>query len=318
MKEIIAAVDKNLIIKELTPERFLRYTNNGGNQIYVVNHHNSPNTLREIGRLRELSFRSAGGGTGLELDLDYHDICEKCYDQLIAWSPENEEIIAAYRLIRCDEAGMSEDGSFNLSTTHLFKFSTNFIKNYLPYTIELGRSFVQPKYQPVNNNRKGIFSLDNLWDGLGGIVYQNKDIKYLFGKVTMYTHYNVEARDLLLSFMHYYFPDREGLVLPHDPLELKHDMGRMQELFQDYEYKDGHKLLSSRLRELGEQVPPLINTYMNLSSTMKTFGTAINDEFGQVEETGILVTIDDIYETKKKRYIDSYERCSKFDQPCKD
>ena len=318
MKEIIAAVDKNLIIKELTPERFLRHTNNGGNQIFVVNYHNSPNTVREIGRLREISFRAAGGGTGLEMDLDYHDTCVKCYDQLIAWSPENEEIIAAYRLIRCDEAGLSEDGNLDLSTTHLFKFSTNFVNNYLPYTIELGRSFVQPKYQPINNNRKGIFSLDNLWDGLGGVVYKNKDIKYLFGKVTMYTHYNVEARDLLLSFMHYYFPDREGLVLPHYPLELQHDMSKMQELFHDLDYKEGHKLLSTRLRELGEHVPPLINTYMNLSSTMKTFGTAINDEFGQVEETGILITIDNIFEAKKKRYIDSYDRCSKYDEPCED
>lgn len=316
MKEIIQPVDKKLIIKELTEERFLRHTNNGNNLIYVVNYHNAPNTVREIGRLREVSFRAAGGGTGMEIDLDYHDTCDKCYDQLIAWSSENEEIIAAYRLIRCADAGNKEDGNFNLSTTHLFQFSENFIRNYLPYTIELGRSFVQPKYQPVNNNRKGIFSLDNLWDGLGGIVYQNKDIKYLFGKVTMYPHFNVEGRDLLLSFMHYYFPDREGLVYPHKPLQLSHDMEKLQKTFYTLDYKEGHKLLIANLRALGEQIPPLINTYMNLSSTMKTFGTAINDEFGEVEETGILVTIDDIYEAKKKRYIDSYERCSKYSEPC--
>lgn len=315
MKKIIDPVDKALLEKELTEDRFLRHTNNGSNLIYVVNHHNAPNVVREIGRLREVTFRDAGGGTGLEIDLDDNDTCEKCYDQLIAWSPDDKEIVAGYRLIRCDFAGLREDGSHNLSTAHLFEFSERFVEDYLPYTIELGRSFVQPMYQPVNNNRRGIFSLDNLWDGLGGVVYLNDDIKYLFGKVTMYTHYNREARDLLLSFMHYYFPDDIGLVKAIEPLKLDHDMAKMQRHFHDLDYKAGHRLLTGMLRELGENIPPLVNTYMNLSPTMKTFGTAINDEFGEVEETGILITIDDVYQTKKTRHIESYPRDKTFAKP---
>ncbi|GMQ23478.1 GNAT family N-acetyltransferase [Algoriphagus sp. oki45] len=307
--EIIPPVDRALLRKELSEERFLRYTNNGDNLVYLVNYHNSPYTVREIGRLRELTFRSAGGGTGMELDLDENDTCEKCYDQLITWNPEDEEIVAGYRLIKCKNA-IQEDGSLNLSTTHLFDFSDKFIQDYIPQTLELGRSFVQPKYQPSLDNRKGIFSLDNLWDGLGAVVLLNPDVKYLFGKVTMYPHYNREGRDLLLLFMNHYFPDHDHLVIPKEKIRLSYETDILSHPnpFEGLEYKEGYKLLNGRIRALGENIPPLINTYMNLSPTMKTFGTALNDEFGEVEETGIMITLADIYESKKHRHMDTFER----------
>jgi len=308
MQDIILPVDRNILKKELSQERFLRYTNNGNNEIYLVNHHNAPHVLKEIGRLRELTFRKAGGGTGLPLDIDDNDTNQNCYDQLIAWNSEDEEIIAGYRLIKCKNAGIDKHGNLNLSTAHLFDFSEKFRKNYLPTTIELGRSFVQPKYQPSQDNRKGLFSLDNLWDGLGAVVMMNPDIEYLFGKVTMYPHYNKEGRDLLLYFMNTYFPDNEKLVTPINPLTYHHDPARFSDIFKGLSYKEGYKLLNSQIRALGENIPPLINTYMNLSSTMKTFGTSMNNEFGAVEETGILITIADIYETKKSRHMDTYER----------
>lgn len=310
MQTIIPSVDKNLLKEELSPERFLRYANNGDNHIYLVDYHIAPNTIREIGRLRELTFRAAGGGTGLSLDIDDNDTSENCYKQLITWNPDEEEIVAGYRLIHCNEAGVDNNGHINLSTAHLFEFSSEFINNYLPYTIELGRSFVQPKYQPSINNRKGLFSLDNLWDGLGAIVMLNPDVKYLFGKVTMYPHYNREARDLLLFFMHFYFPDRDGLVKPLEHLTLSYetDVSGLEKDFAGLDYKEGYKLLNSRIRSCGENIPPLINTYMNLSPTMKTFGTALNDEFGAVEETGIMITIKDIYESKKHRHMETFER----------
>lgn len=306
---IISAVDRKLLKEELTPERFLRYTNNGDNLVYLVNYHNAPNVVQEIGRLRELTFRAAGGGTGMELDLDDNDTCENCYDQLITWNPEDEEIVAGYRVIMCKNA-IEADGSINLSTTHLFDFSEKFVKEFIPFTLELGRSFVQPMYQPSLDNRKGLFSLDNLWDGLGAVVLLNPDVKYLFGKVTMYPHYNREGRDLLLYFMNHYFPDHEGLVKPKENLRLSYetDIESRPNLFQGLDYKEGYKFLNSRIRSLGENIPPLINTYMNLSPTMRTFGTALNDEFGEVEETGIMITLSDIYESKKHRHMDTFVR----------
>lgn len=310
MQVVIPPVDRALLKSELTAEKFLRYTNNGNNHIYLVDYHDSPNTVREIGRLRELTFRGAGGGTGLSLDLDEKDTNENCYKQLITWNPEDEEIVAGYRLIKCKHAGKDEHGQINLSTAHLFSFSERFLNNYIPFTIELGRSFVQPMYQPSVNNRKGLFSLDNLWDGLGAVVMLNPDIKYLFGKVTMYPHYNKEARDILLYFMHYYFPDKDNLVMPLEHLRLGYftDEKAFMGMFDGLDYKEGYKLLNSKIRSYGENIPPLINTYMNLSPTMKTFGTALNDEFGAVEETGILITLEDIYESKKHRHLETFER----------
>ena len=318
VKAIIPAVDRELLKAELTPERFLRYTNNGDNIVYVVNYHNSPNVVREIGRLRELTFRAAGGGTGMELDLDENDTSETCYEQLITWNEEDEQIVAGYRLICCTNA-LGPDGEIQLSTKHLFDFSPEFIQDYLPYTIELGRSFVQPNYQPSLDNRKGMFSLDNLWDGLGAFVLLHPNVKYLFGKVTMYPHYNREGRDLLLYFMNHYFPDDQGLVKPKEKLRLNYetDILSQHNPFEGLDYKEGYKVLNGKIRALGENIPPLINAYMNLSPSMKNFGTALNDEFGEVEETGILLTLDDIYDSKKHRHMDTFERDRHYGQRAK-
>ncbi len=303
MKPIIAPISRDLIESELTQERFIRKTNYGDNKIYIVNHHNAPHVMLEIGRLREVSFRSAGGGTGEEIDIDENDTCEVPYQQLIVWNEEDKEIIGGYRYILCRDAFL-EDGSLNLSTAHLFDFSKEFIKEYIPHTIELGRSWVQPAYQPSVSNRKGLFSLDNLWDGLGALIVMHPDIKYFFGKVTMYPSYNVEARDWLMAFMHYYFPDPDKLVVPINPLHYQYDIAAIQENFMGLDYKEGYRVLNQKVRQIGENIPPLINSYMNLSASMRTFGTAVNDLFGDVEETGIMITIADIYDSKKHRHID--------------
>lgn len=308
MHPLIDPVELSILKSELNETTFLRSTNNGSNHIYDVNIHNSPNALREIGRLRELTFREAGGGTGLDCDLDELDTCEKCYNQLVVWNPEDQEIVGGYRYIRCGDAAINTNGEYNLATTELFHFSEKFKKDFLPYTIELGRSFVQPKYQPRPENRKGLFSLDNLWDGLGALVIENPDINYFFGKVTMYRHFNLLARDYILSFMHHYFSDPDQLVTPIHPLPITNDVTEFINELKNLDYKEGHKLLNTRVRALGENIPPLFNSYMNLSPTMRTFGTSLNEHFGDVEETGILVTLKDMYESKVGRHINTYTK----------
>lgn len=303
MKPIIDPIDRELLKKELNADRFLRSTRKGGNDIYSVNAHNAPNVLKEIGRLREVTFRNAGGGTGEEIDLDEFDTSENCYDQLIVWSPEDEEIVGGYRYILCDKVLNGNATNIALSTSHYFDFSEQFISEYLPFTIELGRSWVQPNFQPAVNPRKGLFALDNIWDGLGAIVRHHPEIKYFFGKVTMYDNYNTEGRDFLLHFMHHYFPDKEDLMQPHAPLVQNYDKAEFDRLLEGLDFKEGFKVLNGFVRERGEFIPPLVNIYMNLSPTMKTFGTAVNEEFGGVEETGILVTLYDIYEEKKERHM---------------
>ena len=294
-------VSKELIKTELNNGKFVRKTNKANNEIYIVNHHNCPNVMQEIGRLRELTFASAGGGTGLPVDIDENDTSENCYEQLIVWAPDSEEIVGGYRFIDC--AKVLHTDPIELSTAHYFNFSKKFIDEYLPFTIELGRSWVQPGFQPRVDSRRGIFALDNLWDGLGAIVVANPQINHFFGKVTMYTSFNSEARDAILYFMNSYFPDPENLVVPINALGLTTDTSDIAARIKGKDFKEGIKELSGYCKERGENIPPLINNYMQLSSTMKTFGTAANPDFGDVEETGILVTIADIFEEKKARHL---------------
>jgi hypothetical protein len=309
MKPLIPPVDRELLLKELTRERFVRDTNYGSNEIYVVTYHNAPNTLKEIGRLREHAFRAGGGGTGRDCDLDNFDTDKMCYQQLLVWNPKDKEIVGGYRFILLRDAEKDERGAPILSTSHYFAFSYKFVTDYAPWTIELGRSFIQPMYQPGSTNRKGLFSLDNLWDGLGSMYIDNPDQKYFFGKVTMYMNFNRHARDLILYFMAFYFQDPEKLVFPHEPLGYETDISEFKALLKKgMPYKEAHMILNKHVRELGENIPPLFNSYMNLSPTMKTFGTALNTEFGGVEETGIMVTIADIYPSKTERHITSYKK----------
>lgn len=300
--DIIPPVDRNLLRSELTEELFVCNTNKGGNQIYIVNYHNAPNTLREIGRLREVAFRSAGGGTGKDFDLDDYDVRPVPYEQLIVFSPEDDEIVGGYRFIDCSKVLNEGTDKIPLSTAHYFDFSEKFIKEYLPHTIELGRSWVQPQFQPSQNPRKGLFALANIWDGLSAIVDLHPQVKYFFGKVTMYPDYNQEARDILLYFVRRFFPDNDELLTPYYPLEIKPDSEALDKMFDGIEFKEAYKVLQKMIREKGENIPPLLGIYMNISDTMKSFGTAVNPDFGGVEETGILVTIEDIYEETRQRH----------------
>ena len=303
MEKIMDEISREVLIQELLAVGKVRNTRKGENEIYLLNNKNAPNTVQEIGRLREVTFRASGGGTGLTVDLDEYDTGDFAYEQLIVWSPEDQEIVGGYRFAFCSKA-LDELGKIHLSTAHYFDFSSQFVDEYLPFTIELGRSWVQPNFQPTVNPRKGLFALDNIWDGLGVLVKEHPEIRYFFGKVTMYPNYDTQSRDYLVHFMHRFFPDREQLMAPKHPLQQNFDPTFIDEQLKGLDFKDAFRVLNGLIRDKGEFIPPLVNIYMNLSPTMKTFGTAVNPEFGGVEETGILVTIDDIFPEKKERHMD--------------
>ncbi len=308
MEEIIQKIDRELIECELTPERLLRHTNKLDNEIYVVDYLNAPNTMREIGRLRELAFRGAGGGTGKNCDIDEFDTMNPPCRQLIVWDPKNREIIGGYRFILGEDIHIDTDGVPRIATSHMFRFSPKFITEILPHTLELGRSFVAPDYQSSKTGAKSLYALDNLWDGLGALFIEYPSIEYLFGKVTMYPNYDEECRDMLLFFLHKYFPDTDELVRPLEPLDTHPDIDRLNTLFNGGNFKDDYKILNLSVRQHGFNIPPLVNAYMGLSPTMKMFGTAVNHEFGEVEESGIFIKISDISEEKKLRHIMTYRK----------
>ena len=306
MEPIIAPVSLDLIKAELTQAKKLRDTNKSHNEIYVVNHHDSPNVMREIGRLREEAFRDSGGGSGLSMDIDEFDTMENPYQQLIVWDPDAEKILGGYRYILGTDIRIDENGQPLLATSHMFHFSEKFVKDYLPYTIELGRSFVSPEYQSSKAGTKALFALDNLWDGLGALAIIRPDMKYFFGKMTMYPEYNRQARDLIQHFLFKHFKDEENLVTPLDPIRIETPAPYMDSILTEDEFKDDYKLLNAEVRRLGVNIPPLVNSYMSLSPTMKMFGGGINHEFSEAEETCILINFDEIHETKRERHINSF------------
>ena len=305
-EEIIKPIAKQLLKQELTPEKRLRLTNKSHNEIYVITAHDAPNVMQEIGRLREIAFRTAGGGTGKCVDIDEFDTGENCYKQLIVWNPEAEEIIGGYRYSFGDDWKLDDKGQPILATSHMFHFSDKFIKDYMPAAVELGRSFVSLEYQNVRTNAKSIFALDNLWDGLGALTVINPKVKYFFGKMTMYPSYIRIGRDMILYFLKKYFDDKDNLIVPTKPLQLETDAKVFDNLFNGGSFKEDYKILNREIRKMGYNIPPLINAYMGLSPTMKLFGTAINNGFGDVEETGILIAVDEILEEKRIRHIDSF------------
>ena len=303
---IIQPIDKEVLKSELTPDKRLRMTNKSNNEIYVITAHNAPNVMQEIGRLREIAFREAGGGTGKEVDIDEFDTCERCYKQLIVWNPEAEEIIGGYRYLLGTDWEYDDKGQPILATSHMFHFSEKFIKDYAPQTVELGRSFVSLPYQSSRMGAKSLFALDNLWDGLGALTVIRPNIRYYFGKMTMYPSYIRKGRDMILYFLKKHFDDKEHPIIPMKPLQLESDVREFEALFSGKDFKDDYRILNREIRKLGYNIPPLVNAYMSLSPTMKLFGTAINYGFGDVEETGILIAVDEILEEKRQRHIDSF------------
>ena len=308
MEQIIAPIDKNILAEELNSKaKLLRHARKGGTDIYVFTAADCPNLMLEVGRLREVTFREAGGGTGLSVDIDAYDTMEKPYWQLIVWDPVEQCILGGYRYIFGPDIRMDEKGQPILATSHMFHFSEKFIGEYLPCMLELGRSFVTVDYQSSRSGAKSLFTLDNLWDGLGALAVVLPNCRYYYGKFTMYPSYPTEGRNMILYFLKKYFPDTDHLVWPYSPLQTDIDEAAMERLFSANDFKTDYRTLSSECRKLGHSIPPLVNAYMCLSPSMKTFGTAINDEFGDVEESGILITIDDIWAEKHRRYIESYQ-----------
>ncbi len=308
IQEIISPVSRELLKEELEQKAtLLRHSRKGGTDLYVFDGNQCPYLMREVGRLREIAFREAGGGTGLDCDIDAFDIMEEPYLQLIVWEPQEEEILGGYRYIFGPDIEFEENGQPKLATSHMFHYSEQFCKDYLPAMIELRRSFVVLDRQSRPSAAPGLFTLDNLWDGLGALAVTLQGAKYFYGKFTMYPSYPQQGRNMILYFLKKWFPDTDQLVTPFHPLETHTDTAAMQQLFCHDTFQEDYKVLNGQVRQLGYNIPPLVNAYMLLSPTMKMFGTAINDEFGDVEESGILITIDDIFKEKHERYIDSFK-----------
>ena len=305
MKKIIDPVSTDLLKSQLTKDKFLRNTNHGGNEIYVVDNNNAPDVIREIGRLREEAFRAGGGGTGRELDIDKFDTdAAYGYKQLVLWDPEAERIIGGYRYVLCDDIVYDKYGQPILTSSHMFRFSKKFIRNDLQHTIELGRSFVTIDYQSSKGGAKSIFALDNLFDGLGALIVMYKGrMKYFFGKMTIYRQYPAPAREMIQVFLNKWFgAAKMRRVKLVKPARVKRPIKYMKVL-KGLTFKEDYRNLKAFVSDFGVSIPPLVNSYMNLSPKMQYFGTGVNDEFGDIFDSGILIPFKYITDDKIDRHV---------------
>lgn len=306
MEPIIDPVDVGLIKAELTPDKKLGDTNKGGNELYIVTSKDSPNTVREIGRLREVSYREAGASSGKSVDLDEYDMMDNPYCQLIVWDPDASAIIGGYRYILGPNVTLKDDGQPNITSSHLYQFSDEFIERYLPHVMELGRSFVTPEYQSSKAGAKSVFTMDNLWDGIASVILSHPSIHYFLGKMTIYPTYNETARNLIIHFLKKHFNDPEGLVRPKKEIEMTESEEMMDLILREDDVKKDYRLLKDAVRKLGTNIPPLVNSYINTSSRMKMLGSCVNDELGDAIETGIMIGFEDIYAEKKERHTQAF------------
>lgn len=320
MKAIIDPVPVELIKAELTKSKKLEDTNKGHNELYIVTWHDSPNVVTEIGRLRELTFREAGGSTGNSIDLDEYDKMEKPYKQLIVWDPDNEAIVGGYRFFYGSDATFDEKGQPVMASAHQFRFSQKFIDEYLPHVLELGRNFVAPAYQSSKDGAKSIFAMDNLWDGLVAIIMKNPNLLYYFGKITVYPSYDHITRNLIYHFLWKHFGDKDELVRPWDDQTLlpDSDPDLMNLVLNQDDLAEDYKLLKMAARMRGVNVPPNVTAYISITSQMLMFGTAVNRLMHNIEDTGVLIPFDAIYHEKKRRHIGAYIRFSSARRSKKD
>ena len=195
------------------------------------------------------------------------------------------------------------DGQPYITSAHLYHYSERFIRDYLPYTIEFGRAFVQPLYQTREAGVKALFALDNIWDGIGALVHNNPDLKYMIGKVTIYPDYNIEARKLIYTYLHQYHLGDQELMHPYHPLPIE---PITDSPFTGEDAQENYHILQHAVREKGTVIPPMFSAYLNLTNDLLFFGNAINDELANVYETGIMVEIPKIYAEKQERYINPY------------
>lgn len=300
MQPIIPAVDRALIERELEGH-LLRPSNKADNLIYDITAHECPNVMREIARLREISYRDGGGATGKEMDIDDMDTMAKPYHQLIVWDPLNKQIIGGYRYLLGREAEI-RDGQPYITSAHLFHYSERFIRDYLPVTIEFGRAFVQPAYQTREMGVKALFALDNIWDGIGALVHNHPELRYMIGKVTIYPSYNATARELIYAYLDRYHRGDRSLFAPYK----EEPILPVQTPFEGEDLEQNYHALQHAVREQGTVIPPMFTAYLNITNDLQFMGNAINDELANVYETGIMVDIDTIYAQKKERYITPY------------
>jgi putative hemolysin len=292
-KNIVHPTDKKLILNDIAAAEVLGETDDKI-RILLVRYEQAPALMREIGRLRELTFRKVGEGTGRKIDLDEFDTY---YQHIVLWDESRLEVVGAYRLAAGDEV-YKKRGIAGFYTSTLFRFSEEFEK-YLPQALELGRSFVQPAYW---NSQ----ALDYLWHGIGAFLAARPQYNYLFGPVSVSATYSAEARGLLVYFYRKWFGAEKSPVRAKHRFNFHTDSeAKLGELLQSSDYKSAFKELKQNLKHYGFAVPTLYKQYTELCEEggVNFFDFGIDKDFNDSLDGFIFLQIARIKETKLERYL---------------
>lgn len=289
---IALAEDRILLKKQVEHSECLGQTPDG-KSIYLYqrkNENNSP-ILRELGRLREIAFRAVGEGTGKRRDLDIYD---DYYYQLILWDPQELEIVGAYRFLPTGDA-IKEQGIKSIYSHTLFDYEQNMMP-YLNEGIELGRSFIQPKYW----GRRG---LDYLWLGIGAFLAHYPHYRYLFGPVSMSGTLPLAARDLMIAFYRLYFPAHELLASSRNPYPAS--LPDVLAQFKGNDYQADFTCLKSLLNHLGCAIPTLYKQYTELCEPggVKFLDFGTDPDFNNSVDGLVLVDLTKLKPARYERYI---------------
>jgi hypothetical protein len=293
LSTIIDPIDPLVLEEELKSQFCMDSLNRGNMQLYLVDGCKAPSVMREVGRLREIAFRGGGGGTGLSCDMDRFDTDPDLgFRQLICWDSEEKEIMGGYRVIAGHLCHIKADGQPDMPSAHLFHFSEPFVKDMLPLTMELSRSFIVEKHQRLSENaRRNIFTLDHLFSGLSFFTGMEK-IQFIFGKVTFYPSYPTEAFSMLEGFLKKYCLDKE-LVVPHSPYVVP-DWADADKVLIHNDYMEDFRALRRAMTQKGYFIPPILSSYIKMFKHITSFGAAVNDEFGDVVEMGFMTQVDEV------------------------
>lgn len=286
--------NRQLIRNELKQSELLGSTKDN-KQIYLFNYDPMSVIMKEIGRLREISFRKVGEGTGERSDLDKFD---QHYRHLILWDEEELEIVGAYRIGEVARY-MKEDNQNRIYSAELFRYSCD-MEPYFEQGIELGRSFIQPKYW-------GKRSLDYLWYGIGAYLNRHPDIRYMFGPVSLSNSYPQIAKDFIVSFYTLYFSDKEHLAKSFTPYQVNPEHTEIiSGLFSGTSYEEDFKILKEQLGHFGASVPTLFKQYSELCEEggVRFLDFGVDADFGYCVDGLVLVDLNTVKEAKRKRYLD--------------
>lgn len=298
-----APKNKKILKDEVRKAEFLGTTIDG-KKIILADAEQSPFLLRELGRVREISFRAIGGGTGRSHDNDLYD---NYYRHLILWDDEDLEIVGAYRIGECTKI-IKERGKEALYTYNLCNFNEHF-EEYRDNSVELGRSFVQPKYW-------GSRALDNLWQGVGAYLAYHPKIKYTYGTVTINADTPKQAVEALVYFYSFYFSCETKMMKAKTPYIISDENESLfYKIFKDLEYKEAFVILKKYLKDMGSSVPTLFKQYAELyeEGAVRFFDFNVNTAWAGVIEGFIIADNSKMKPAKRTRYIENFKKLNKVD-----